>query len=55
MSACMMLDHVGQEEVATRIRTAIDRVARSGETRTRDMGGDASTRAYTDALCRALG
>ncbi len=54
LSACMMLDHLEQGAVAKRIRTAIDRVVRSGEARTRDMGGTAGTRAYTDAVCRAL-
>ena len=55
LSACLMLDHLGQPENATRIRTAIDRVVRSGEVRTRDMAGNSGTREYTDAVCRTLG
>ena len=55
LSACMMLDHLGQGDVARRIRAGIDQVVRSGAARTRDMGGTAGTRAYTDAVCRALG
>ena len=54
LSACMMLDHLEQRDAATRIRRAIDRVVRSGEARTRDMGGTTGTRAFTDAICRAL-
>ncbi len=54
MSACMLLDHVGQPEVATRIRAAVDTVIAEGVGRTVDMGGNASTREYTDALVRAL-
>jgi 3-isopropylmalate dehydrogenase len=54
LSACMMLDHLGHIGISMRIRTAIERVVRSGEARTRDMGGTAGTRAYTDAVCRAL-
>ena len=54
LSACLMLDHVGQGEVGRRIRTAIDQVVQSGTARTRDLGGTATTRAYTEALCRAL-
>ena len=54
LSACMLLDHVGQAEAADRIRAAVDRVVRAGEVRTVDMGGNASTAAYTDALVRAL-
>jgi isocitrate/isopropylmalate dehydrogenase len=54
MSACMLLDHVEQPEVAARIRTAIDTVILEGPDRTVDMGGTATTKQYTDALVRAL-
>ena len=39
LSACLLLDHVGQTDVAGRIRIALDGVVRSGEARTHDMGG----------------
>jgi isocitrate dehydrogenase (NAD+) len=55
MSACMMLDHLGQPEVANRIRDAVDAVVAEGTGRTVDMGGSASTSEYTDAVVRALG
>jgi isocitrate dehydrogenase (NAD+) len=54
LSACMMLDHREMSETGDRIRAAVDRVVRAGEVRTVDMGGDASTSAYTDAVVRAL-
>ena len=54
MSGCMMLDHIGQADVATRIRKAVDSVIRDGENRTTDMGGKAGTVEYTDAIVRAL-
>lgn len=54
LSACLLLDHVGQPEVATRIRTALDRVVQANEVRTRDMGGAASTSEFTEALERAV-
>jgi isocitrate/isopropylmalate dehydrogenase len=54
LSACLMLEYVGQGEVAERIRSAIDAVVLEGAQRTPDMGGRASTREYTDALVRAL-
>jgi isocitrate dehydrogenase (NAD+) len=54
LSACMMLDHLGQPEPAQRNRAAVDRVVRSGEARTRDMGGTTGTRAFTDAVVRSL-
>ena len=55
LPACLMLDHLGQPEDATRIRSAIDRVVRSGEACAHDMGGTFGTREFTDAPCRALG
>ena len=54
MSACLLLDHVEQQEVATRIRGALDTVIRANESRTVDMGGSASTTEYTEALVRSL-
>jgi isocitrate dehydrogenase (NAD+) len=54
LSACMLLDHLGQRVTGDRIRGAVDRVVRAGEVRTPDMGGGASTMDYADALVRAL-
>ena len=54
LSACLMLDHIGQAEPAKRIRAAIETVVHAGQVRTRDMGGAAGTREYVDALKRAL-
>jgi isocitrate dehydrogenase (NAD+) len=55
LSACMMLDHLGNKETGDRIRRALDDVVRSGDARTRDMGGNAGTEAFTEALVRRLG
>ena len=54
LSACLLLDHVEQPDVASRIRDAIDTVILAGASRTVDMGGSASTKEYTEALVRAL-
>ncbi len=54
LSACMLLDHIGQQEVAQRIRLAVEKVLSSGQVRTRDLGGNASTDEYAEALVRAL-
>ena len=54
LSACLLLDHVEQADVAARIRAALDDVVRSGRARTRDMGGEASTADFTAAIVRAL-
>jgi isocitrate dehydrogenase (NAD+) len=54
LSACLLLDHVGQSEVADRIRNALDSVVQSGDVKTCDMGGDVGTAAFTKALIGAL-
>jgi isocitrate dehydrogenase (NAD+) len=54
LSACMMLDYIGQAEVAARIRTALEQTMREGRTVTPDLGGNASTGAFADAVMAAL-
>jgi isocitrate dehydrogenase (NAD+) len=53
-SACLLLDHVEQPEVATRIRDALDTVILANESRTVDMGGNASTTEFAEALVHSL-
>lgn len=53
-SGVMLLDHIGEREVARRIEVAIDRVLSAGEIRTGDLGGRASTSTFTHALIEAL-
>ena len=55
LSACMMLDHVGQEEVAARIRDSVQRVIGDGVARTVDMGGTDGTAAFAEAVVGGLG
>ncbi len=54
LSACMLLDHVGQKSVAESIRTALHKVVREKRAATRDMGGHAGTAEFTDAILAAL-
>ncbi len=54
LSACLMLDHLGRVEVATRIRTGLEGVLRAGESTTRDLGGPSTTAEFTDAVVRSL-
>jgi isocitrate dehydrogenase (NAD+) len=54
LAACMMLDHVGEQERATRVRRALERTIRQDGIRTRDLGGHASTLEFADAVCRRL-
>jgi isocitrate dehydrogenase (NAD+) len=54
LAACLMLDHVGRKAVARTLRAALDRVLREDGVRTRDLGGDATTKQFTRALVRRL-
>ncbi len=66
LSACMMLDHIGETEKATKIKDAVAKVVVEGKVRTYDMlklrgstkavteGGAASTQQMTDAIIAAL-
>ena len=52
-SVQMMLDHLGERDLAQQVMRAIERVLRDG-VRTRDLGGTNSTTQVTDAICAAL-
>ena len=53
-AACMMLDHVGRQAVAQRIRRAVDLTLREDKVRTGDLGGTATTAQYAAAVIRRL-
>jgi tartrate dehydrogenase/decarboxylase / D-malate dehydrogenase len=53
-SASLMLDHLGETEAAAAILGAIEQVLAEPATRTRDLGGGASTRACGAAIVDAL-
>jgi len=54
-AAVMLLEHVGQGEVAERVQDAVEDALRDPEARTRDLGGRAGTREFADAVLRRLG
>lgn len=54
MSAVMMLDYLDHTEAARSMENAIWKVYTSGEVRTGDIGGKATTREFTDAIIAAL-
>lgn len=54
LSACLMLEHIGQNEPAQKIRKAIDTVLSSPENFTRDLGGELSLSAYTTKIVEAM-
>src|SRR5262245_61210731 len=50
LSAAMMLDHLGEHEAASRVRTAVHEVLRDGRKLTRDLGGSAGTTEIAEAI-----
>jgi tartrate dehydrogenase/decarboxylase/D-malate dehydrogenase len=52
-TAAMMLDHLGEAAAAATLMRAVEQVCGSGLL-TPDLGGKATTREVTDAVCRAL-
>jgi isocitrate dehydrogenase (NAD+) len=54
LSAVLMLEHIDERDAAGRIMRALGGVLSSGATRTRDLGGSASTLEFADAVCRSI-
>jgi isocitrate dehydrogenase (NAD+) len=54
MSAILMLNHLGENAAAKRIDAALVRVYTEGKHFTRDLGGTAGTKEFTDAVIAAL-
>jgi tartrate dehydrogenase/decarboxylase/D-malate dehydrogenase len=53
-SGSMMLEHLGEPAAAARLLRAIERVTADTSRHTPDLGGTATTRAVTAAVCAAL-
>jgi isocitrate dehydrogenase (NAD+) len=53
-SAVMMLHHIGESTAGERIERALIELYRRGDARTGDLGGNATTAQFTDALCRLV-
>jgi isocitrate dehydrogenase (NAD+) len=54
LAAALMLDHVGMQDRAGRLRSALSTVLVTDNVRTRDLGGTASTGEITAAILRRL-
>ena len=54
LAACMLLDHIGDGERASRVRNALETTIREGRTLTHDLGGSATTDQFTDAVIARL-
>lgn len=54
LSGALLLDHLGEAGAANRVRAAVDSILDQGRTLTPDLGGTASTREMTAAICGAV-
>jgi isocitrate dehydrogenase (NAD+) len=54
LASAMMLDHVGWQDLARRMRKAIDLTLNEDKVRTRDLGGTASTKQFAQAIIGRL-
>ena len=50
----MMLDHIGRNDLANRMRKAIDQTLNEDKVRTGDLGGTASTKEFAQAVINRL-
>jgi isocitrate dehydrogenase (NAD+) len=53
-SAILMLRHIHEREAADRVQSALERVYRSKEKLTRDLGGSTSTSEFADAIVATM-
>lgn len=54
LSACLMLDHIGESQIATTIRHAINKTLSDPKNFTADLGGTSSTSEFTKAVISNL-
>ena len=54
LSAVLMLKHLNEPERAIRVQSALEKVLAEGNVLTRDMGGQATTLDFTDAIIHSL-
>jgi len=54
LAAALMLDHVGEQDAATRLRAAIETTIATDNVRTKDLGGSASTAEFGRAVARRV-
>src|SRR5436305_7543221 len=54
LAACMLLEHLGDTDRSRRVRRALEQTVREGKSVTRDLGGNASTDQFTEAIIAKL-
>jgi len=55
LSGVLMLRYLGEKEAADRVEQAVHAVLAAGEVLTGDLGGQATTQQYTEAVLRGIG
>jgi isocitrate dehydrogenase (NAD+) len=53
-SSLIMLRHIGEAEAALKVRNALEKVYRTRDKLTRDVGGKAGTSEFADAVIEAI-
>lgn len=54
LSACMMLDYIGEKDSSLKIKKALHKVLEEGRILTQDLGGSASTTEFRDEIIKNL-
>ena len=54
LSSCMMLEHLGYDKQASRVRKAIDDVLTNTDIRTLDIGGNSTSKEYIDEIIKRV-
>src|SRR5690606_35581832 len=53
-SVVMLLEHLGEQQAASRVMQAVEQVTANPALHTADLGGNATTAQVTDAVCQYL-
>jgi isocitrate dehydrogenase (NAD+) len=53
-SAVLMLHHINEPKTAERVQTGLEQVYREGKVLTKDVGGTSGTKAFADAVLKAM-
>jgi isocitrate dehydrogenase (NAD+) len=54
LASALMLEHVERQDLATRLRTAIDQALHADNVRTPDLGGKSSTQDFAAAIIKRV-
>jgi isocitrate dehydrogenase (NAD+) len=55
LASANLLEHVNLQYYSDLVKNAVERVLRAGKVRTKDLGGQATTKQFTMAVINSLG